>query len=263
MVAVFAAFGSVVVARAAERNVPADPPRSIEGTVRTFETPLEDFDATSRPRSRAPIYVRGSAGDVLAYPPGRAASPDAPVVVYLHGRNGRAENGCPFMRSGPAGGWLVCPQANVKTRKGWSWTGKVKKDAPVVRNAIAATRSSAPRVVVGFSQGAYLAVDLLKKKKERFRGVVLLGASVNPSPKMLRSRGVERIVLGASMDEPWHDKLKKRVDELVEAGMDARFVSLGHVGHLYVGEDTDLLRSAIAWASSSPPGGMARVLDGA
>ena len=61
---------------------------------------------------------------------------------------------------------------------------------------------------------------------------------------------MKRVVLGASKDEPWHASLESRVAKLKRAGIDARFVSLGHVGHIYVGEDPEVLREAIAWASA-------------
>jgi dipeptidyl aminopeptidase/acylaminoacyl peptidase len=247
IVAFSAMVGSVVATRA---SAGTDPVRSIRAPHAAFSD-REGFDATVRPQATPAIFVKTEHGKVLAYPPGPAAKEDAPLVVYLHGVKGRAENGCPFMRAGTDAGWLVCPEPKVKDGEGWSWTGKVQKDHVIVANAIRATRStSTARVAVGFSQGAYLTVDLLKKKKESWQAIVLLGASVNPDAKMLKARGVKRVVLGASKDEPWHGSLQKNVAKLKRAGIDARFVSLGHVGHMYVGEDTEALREAIAWASA-------------
>lgn len=246
VVAFSAMVGSVVATRAAAGT---DPGRSIHAP-HAVMSDRASFDATSRPHATPAIFVKTDQGNVLAYPPGASAAKDAPLVVYLHGVHGRAENGCPFMRTGPNAGWLVCPDPKVKAGEGWSWTGKVQKDDVIVSNAIKATGSSAPRVAVGFSQGAYLTLDLLEKKKESFRSIVLLGASVDPDAKLLKARGVKRVVLGASKDEPWHASLQKRVAKLQRAGIDARFVSLGHVGHIYVGENPEVLREAIAWASA-------------
>jgi poly(3-hydroxybutyrate) depolymerase len=245
IVAFSAMVGSVVATRAAAGT---DPARSIHAP-HASTTDREGFDATTRPQATPAIFVKTDQGNVLAYPPGAAAKKDAPLIVYLHGVHGRAENGCPFMRTGPEAGWLVCPEPKVKDGVGWSWTGKVQKDDVIVANAIKATRSNAPHVAVGFSQGAYLTIDLLKKKKESFKSIVLLGASVDPDAKLLKERGVKRVVLGASKDEPWHGSLQKSVAKLQRAGIEARFVSLGHVGHIYVGEDPEVLREAIAWAS--------------
>jgi predicted esterase len=126
----------------------------------------------------------------------------------------------------------------------------VKDDAPIVRAALDATRSNAPRVAVGFSQGAYLALDLVKARREAFRAMVLLGANVNPDAKLLAAAGVTRVVLAASKDEPWHASLEKNAARLAREGVAARFVNLGHVGHMYIADDPAVLREAIAWASA-------------
>lgn len=229
--------------------------RSAAGTAapprRELASPRTAIERAPRGRSKAPVVIPADHGDVLAYPPEKGASSEAPLVVYLHGVHGRAENGCPWMRSGTgATGWVVCPEPKVKDGPGWSWTGRVNDDAPVVASAIHATRSSAPRVAVGFSQGAYLAVDLIRARAESFRGVVLLGADVTPDAGALKSAGVRRVVLGASAQEPWHAALERNAARLRREGVDARFVSLGNVGHTYVGEDPTVLREAIAWAAA-------------
>lgn len=229
-----AVCASVLVSRAAASSAPSRSAR-VEGASITA------LDGTPRGKTAAPIYVDG----VLAYPPADATKP---TVVYLHGIHGRAENGCPWMRGGE--GWLVCPEPSVKDGAGWSWTGRPNDDAPIVRAAIAATRSEAARVAVGFSQGAYLALDLVRTRTESFRALVLLGADVNPDAKMLAASGVGRIVLAASEDEPWHAAVAKNAARLAREGIAARFVSLGHVGHMYVAEDPATLRDAIAWASA-------------
>lgn len=200
------------------------------------------IDGAARGKSASPIRVSG----VLAYPP---SDPSEPVVVYLHGIHGLAENGCPWMRGGD--GWLVCPEAKVKDGAGWSWTGVARDDAQVVRDAVAATSSDAPVVAVGFSQGAYVALDLVRTKSVRFRALVLLGADVTPDAKLLSSAGITRVVLGGSEHEPWHGAVARHSARLAREGIAARFVSLGRVGHTYVAEDPSVVREAIAWASAS------------
>lgn len=243
--AISAGCASVFVSQAAASSAPAKRARDADRSKTTL-------DGTTRGKTAAPIFVRGELGDVLAYPPADAAKP---TIVYLHGVHGRAENGCPWMRAGTReDGWVICPEPKVKDGVGWSWTGRSKDDAPIVHAAIAATRSDAPRVAVGFSQGAYLALDLAKTKRESFRALVLLGADVSPDEKMLASSGVSRVVLAASKDEPWHASVERSAARLsregARVGIAARFVNLGHVGHMYVAEDPAVLRDAIAWASA-------------
>ena len=60
--------------------------------------------------SSTPITLRSEGKDHLAFPPAGASVPRA--VLYLHGAHGRADKGCPWMRSGASEiGWLVCPEA--------------------------------------------------------------------------------------------------------------------------------------------------------
>ena len=232
--AIAAVCASVFVSQAAASPAPAKHGHDVDRSRTSFET-------TTRGKSAAPTSVSG----VLAYP---ATNASAPTVVYLHGIHGRAENGCPWMRSGD--GWLVCPEPAVKDGPGWSWTGTAKSDATIVRAAIAATRSDAKVVAVGFSQGAYVALDLVRTNEARFHGLVLMGADVNPDAKTIRSAGIARVVLSASRDEPWHGAVEKNAERLSREGIACRFVSLGHVRHTYVAEDPAVVREAIAWASA-------------
>lgn len=231
-VATRAAAGDDAPAALAMRHAPDGAP-----------TPI---DPATRRAAPGPVTLHGAHGPVLAYP----GAVDAPAVVYLHGIHGRAENGCPWMRSGsPRTGWLLCPEPDVKDGPGWSWTGRAGDDARVVESALGATRSRAPAIAVGFSQGAYVALDLASADRARFRALVLVGADVDPDARMLAARGVRRIVLGATRTEPWRAALERRAAILRRDGLAARFVDLGRVGHTYVGDDPDVLRDAIAWAA--------------
>lgn len=230
---VYLAISSLFLSRADASSAPRAP--------HSFDRSVTRMDGAPRGKSAGPTSVSG----VLAYP---ATNANAPTVVYLHGIHGRAENGCPWMRSGD--GWLVCPDPAVKDGAGWSWTGNAKADASVVHAAIAATKSDSKVVAVGFSQGAYVALDLVRTNEARFHGLVLMGADVSPDAKTIRSAGIARVVLSASEDEPWRSSVEKSADRLGREGIAARFVSLGHVRHSYVAEDPSVVREAIAWASA-------------
>jgi predicted esterase len=204
-----------------------------------------------------PIKLHAEGGDLLAFPPSKSTSAQrAPMsVVYLHGVRGRVENGCPWFRSGASElGWLVCPEA-IEPQPGgtWSWGADVFKQAPVVARALHAAQeqgaSSEPGVAVGFSQGSYVALDLVKAHLAKFRGLVLLGAELHPNAKTLRDAGVVRIALGAGQqDSIAHASLIEEAKRLDGAGIETCFFDLGHVGHTYAVEDTTVLRDAIAWA---------------
>lgn len=198
---------------------------------------------------------------LLAYPP--AASNKALTVVYLHGRNGRAANGCPYLRAGASElGWLVCPTAVEHEAAGTaSWGADVAKQASAVdaalHTAVAAGSSGAPGVAVGFSQGGYVALDLVKTNHGHFRGLVLIAApEAHPSAEKLHAAGITRVALGAGKLDAAYAPLAADAKRLASEGMEVRFVDLGNVGHTYVAENPDVLADAIAWAggdqSSSP-----------
>jgi predicted esterase len=207
--------------------------------------------------SSEPLTLHAEHGvDVLAFPPATKAESKPLTVVYLHGMHGRASNGCPWFRGGASElGWLVCPEAIEAQPDGsWSWGADVFKQAPIVDGALRAARengaSSEPGIAVGFSQGSYVALDLVKANLAHFRGLVLLGAELHPNTQRLKDAGIVRISLGAGqMDSLAYASLRDEAVRLSNEGIETRFFDLGHVGHTYVVEDTKILDDAIAFAA--------------
>lgn len=195
-------------------------------------------------------------GKHLAFAP-PATKANARTVVYLHGAHGLAEKGCPWMRSGASEiGWLVCPEAiHADVGGTWSWGADVAAQGVVVSDALASARaagaSSEPGVAVGFSQGSYVALDLVKTGRAKFRGLVLLGAEMHPSAERLRAAGVTRVVLAAGTQDGAYASMKEEAKKMNVDGLEVRFVDLGNVGHTYAAENTDALRDAIAWAGGA------------
>jgi hypothetical protein len=186
-------------------------------------------------------YAETTLDGMLAFP-----VQNTTTVVYLHGIHGLAANGCPWMRSG--GGSLVCPEANVALPNGtFSWSGRADVDHAVVARAERAARGSST-VLVGFSQGAYVATDIVEAGLGKYRGLVLLSADVSPSAKALADAGIRRVVLGAGELDGSFAPMKKTAERLAREGVEVRFVSLGRVGHTYQAEDREALAAAIAWA---------------
>jgi len=208
-----------------------------------------------------PIVLRDGDASFFAYPPRAAASSPARAprtVVYLHGIHGRPENGCPWLREGASEiGWLVCPAANSPLPNGtFSWGGSLANQHAVVARAERAAQvngatAEGGNVIVGFSQGAYLALDLVRARLGSYRGLVLIAADVEPSRAMLTAAGVDRIVLAAGDLDGSSAPLKRAAAGLAREGMDVRFVSLGAIGHTYATTETASLRDAIVWAGGS------------
>ena len=171
---------------------------SVERVAHVAVNDAVGIDASVRGfHSNAPVTL----GDVMAYAP----SPAAPLtVVYLHGMRGKATNGCPYMKDGASEvGWLVCPRADVRKGDGTAqWSLDVRANGAVVNGALASARargaSAEPGVAVGFSQGGYVTLDLVKSGEAHFRGLVLIAApEAHPTAAKLHAAGVQRVVLAA------------------------------------------------------------------
>ncbi|MDB4946727.1 MAG: hypothetical protein JWP97_6261 [Labilithrix sp.] len=204
-----------------------------------------------------PIMLRDAEGTLLAFPPKPGIA--APLaVVYLHGIHGRAENGCPWLRDGATDlGWLVCPRANERLPGDtYSWSGTAFDVRAVVARAeraaqVAGADPARGTVLVGFSQGAYVAMDLLRARLGSYRGLVLIGAEVAPDRALLQAAGVSRVVLAAGELDASAGPLRRAAERLGAEGADVRFASLGAIGHSYQTTDREALRDAIAWAGGA------------
>jgi predicted esterase len=251
VVAVLVATGLVSRAAAGTAADVARTTRTVDADV----TPSAGGEARGRYASARVTLRAGADGTtIMAFPPSKAAAAHPLTVVYLHGARGRVENGCPWFRSGASElGWLVCPEAIEHQPDGsWSWGADVLAQGPVVARALHAAHaqgaSKEPGVAVGFSQGSYVALDLVKARLATFRGLVLLGAEMHPNAPTLRDRGVQRVALGAGALDGAHDSLVEQAARLNAEGLEARFFDLGRIGHSYAVEDAAILRDAIAWA---------------
>jgi predicted esterase len=249
-----AATDKEVARRGGSSTSAAKPHGAVMMSAKSIESAAMDSKVES-----APVKIAHEGHSFLAYAPTNAKKQNSITVVYLHGVNGRAENGCPHFRSGASEvGWLVCPegvQKDESTRTA-SWGGDVVKQGVVVSRALKAAESKGaskdPGVAVGFSQGSYVALDLVKTNLGHFRGLVLIAApEAHPSAQKLQSAGIKRVVLAAGSRDHSHDALVEDVKRLQSEGMDARFVDLGNIGHTYATEDNALLHDAIVWAAGN------------
>ena len=245
---------SVVLAVATRASARGEPHRAHDAERRLTAHGTE----VRTKRDARPLVLLEDAHAVLAFPP-RAPGPAKPItVVYLHGVHGRAENGCPWLRDGASEvGWLVCPEANERLPNGtFSWAGTVVDQHAVVARAERAAQAhgadpGSAGVLVGFSQGAYVALDLVRARLGRHRGLVLIGADVAPSREVLLAAGVDRIVLAAGDLDGASLPMRRAAERLLREGMNVRFLSLGRVGHSYETPEKDALRDAIAWAGGA------------
>jgi predicted esterase len=194
---------------------------------------------------------------VLAFPPENRGGKQ-PVFIYLHGIAGGPERGCAELAHAvPTYGWLVCPHANVRDGQKYSWGGSLAEQWAVVTQAVREVASepevdpSAPVVLLGFSQGAYVAADLVTAYPNKVRAALFVGANVRPQKDALVRSGVKKVAFTAGLYDGTHGYLAESARLLAAAGYPAQFRSLGKVGHTYVGDpEARALDSLISWMAN-------------
>lgn len=176
-------------------------------------------------------------------------------IVLLHGICGEPKNSCaafaPF-----AGSDLVCARGDMECPAGGAmWSGGAGAIGRIDRAIAEASDSgvrfdpSAPRVLVGFSQGAYVALRAARAAPGKYPRVMLIGAFVSPSRADLEAAGITRLALAAGDLDGASRTMRETTQKLVAEGFDARFVSLGRVGHTYVPDDAQKLATAVDWTT--------------
>ena len=215
----------------------------------------------------APSIVKVDAGKttLFAYAPIANDAPK-PLTIYLHGVCGQPANGCPYFREGAtSASWLLCPSAPTPCEGGGgSWAGTVAMQERAENDA--ETRASAafpngidtkaPRVLVGFSQGAYVARNLILAQPGRYRAALFIGADISTTAESFRAAGIERVAFAAGRNDMMRKPLEAEYAKLHAAGFPTRFVDLGNVGHSYVpASGAGDWKETIEWLERSAPAG--------
>lgn len=126
------------------------------------------------------IEVPG-APDAYYYKP--RAKGQQPVIMYLHGRGGNPAEDCrKWARVGTQFGWVVCPSGTTTAEGGRSWgDGNAQH---VVDNTLKALREKYHskvqlhgNVLVGFSEGAWAAMNVGLNEQSTWSRWLILGAA--------------------------------------------------------------------------------------
>jgi predicted esterase len=239
---------SPVIARLIDWARDGDPPPSAPASA------TDDAAAPAAPVTKPPPS-RWATGDWgMARPPDAPEGP-RPVVMYLHGMWASPEDSCPPIEAAAAPrGFFVCPRGNAPLGAGNTFTGSYATIRPRLDAARAAAEQLAPGrvarnggVLMGFSSGAYFAVQTALGEPGRWRGLVLMAMDLQLDAAALRRAGIERVVLAAGDLDGARATMKSQADALAAAGLEARFVSLGPVGHHFAVDMADRMTDALAW----------------
>jgi predicted esterase len=206
-------------------------------------------------RAAAPFTLAETESEpgVVVYP---AQTPGAHrVTVLLHGMCGEPENACShFAQQVTADEHLVCPRATRRCDGGgstWPQSGFEQKIEQAVQRAIAVLGDEVDqthgRTLIGYSLGAYRALELAQHGAGKYPRVMLIGARILANQKLLRANGVERLLLSAGAWDMMHEPMRRETERLLRGGFTTRFLGLGPVGHAFTPSLQGYLPEALRW----------------
>ena len=198
----------------------------------------------------------------VAYAPADRATP-RPAIVFLHGMWASPEDSCePFARAATPFGFLVCPRANAPMGDAgpgyMMWQGGYAEAARSIHAALGAADALAPGkrsdrggTLIGFSNGAYFAAEVACSEPGRWTGLVLLSMKLDLDAKRLARAGVARVLLAAGEKDEARTSMQDLADRLNRergsAPLEARYMSLGDVGHAFPSDMDTRMCAAISW----------------
>jgi predicted esterase len=176
--------------------------------------------------------------------------------LYLHGMWSSPEEQCSvFERAATPFGFLVCPRGNAPNGEGRMWVGNYASVAPQVHAALNAANDLArgkldrrgAGTLIGYSNGAYFAVEVALAEPGRWTGLVLLSMRLELDAARLRAAGIQRIVLAAGDKDGARASMQALADRTDAAGLPTRFTSLGPGGHEFPADMSARMCDAVAW----------------
>jgi predicted esterase len=206
-------------------------------------------------RAAAPLVLAETESEpgVVVYP--AQTSGVHRVTVLLHGMCGEPQNACRhFAPQVTADEHLICPRASRRCDGGgstWPQTGFERKIEQAVRRAEAALGATVDethgRTLIGYSLGAYRALELAQHGAGKYPRVMLIGARILANQELLRANGVERLLLSAGAWDMMHAPMRRETERLVRRGFTTRFLGLGPVGHAFTPSLQEYLPEALRW----------------
>jgi LysM repeat protein/predicted esterase len=212
-----------------------------------------------------PVYYYEPAG------PGRQSM--RPIVVYLHGRGGDAEADCKrWSRIARRFGWLLCPSGPLPHNSGRSWNNNWVSGQNAVMGAVQALRNLYGRRVqlygntlVGFSEGAYVAMNVGVRQPRTFNRWLILGADVSywggaglEALKDAKSK-VRRVVLITGGRDQVVDDTRTVAGWLEDRGVPIHIQTPGDLAHeVAIDRMPEMYVSALNWLDNAGPVGKSK-----
>ena len=220
------------------------------------------------------LDVTGGTGPHAGQPIARAGAPlgDATAALILvHGRGGDAEEmlGLAGLVAPPAVACLA-PQAADSTWYPYRFTEPVARNEPYLSSALSALGDLVDRLVrdglptdrialLGFSQGACLALEFALRRAERFGAVIglsggLIGDKVAPATGRGTLDGMP-VLLGCSEHDPHIPITRVRETDTVMRALGAEVVTRIYPGggHGINEDEVGIARRILARVAAPPP----------
>jgi predicted esterase len=222
----------------------------------------EDPDDRSVGGGLRQIDLPGAAPAYYFEPQGKGRLGLRPVLVYLHGRGGHPEADCRrWAGLARRYGWLVCPSGPVPYGDGRAWDNNWPSAHHATMAAINALRDKYGRRVqlwgntlIGFSEGAYAAMNVGVREPRTFNrwlilaanskywggpGLEALGSAKNRVRRVFLITGEhDGVIEGTHQVEAW----------LQKAGVPTKVVTPNNMGHeVPLEKKTEMYRGALSW----------------
>jgi predicted esterase len=241
--------------RSFEQNADLDPLRE-----------RDDFKAIiALVRENARIRMGEFQREARAHSPKLYVPPDGsdqarPLVIALHGTGMDGESMYAALRASAEekGLILVCPDALRPSGDGFSWTYRDEAEWFVdhlINRAVKAHNADPERVIlIGFSQGANIALIMAQTEPERFLAVVPICGHYES--QIAEARGVPAptyLLTGAR--DPWRQTYTAARRDFVSAGAEVELRILSGYGHTLPSGRSGLLafNRAIQWSLERSP----------
>jgi len=211
------------------------------------------------------IDLPGAAPAYYYEPQGRGRLGLRPVLVYLHGRGGHPEADCRRWASlARRYGWLVCPSGPVPYGDGRAWDNNWPSAHHATMAAINALREKYGRRVqlwgntlIGFSEGAYAAMNVGVREPRTFNRWLILAANSKywggPGLEALGSakNRVRRVFLITGEHDEVLEGTHQVEEWLHKAGVPTKVITPSNMGHeVPLEKKTEMYRSALSWLDS-------------
>jgi predicted esterase len=222
----------------------------------------EDPDDRSLGGGLRQIDLPGAAPAYYYEPQGRGRLGLRPVLVYLHGRGGHPDQDCRRWASlARRYGWLVCPSGPVPYGDGRAWDNNWPSAHHATMAAINALRDKYGRRVqlwgntlIGFSEGAYAAMNVGVREPRTFNRWLILAANSKywggPGLEALGSakNRVRRVFLITGEHDGVIEGTHQVEEWLQKAGVPTKVVTPSNMGHeVPLEKKTEMYRTALSW----------------